>query len=148
MHVTGGRSLQQESGSWQACVIYCDCMIYLALAGRGGGTLGVFSFLSPSFLQPSVKTAESRAECERSINGLLILSSYISSLCYFKPSLRFMCRALALLLFFSFSLLKTHTRSDFRVYFSRWVETDVSQQVRLPPDLDGRKKKNTSIVRS
>lgn len=54
MHITGGK-VSNWSQFWQACVIYRDCRIYLASLGGKG----VFWFLCPSFLQPSVKAAES-----------------------------------------------------------------------------------------
>lgn len=78
------QSLQLESRLWQACCR--DCMIYLAsLVVEAASWEFSNSFLHHFY---SHQSKLHRAECERSINWLLMLPSCISRL-YFKPRLRF-----------------------------------------------------------
>lgn len=77
------QTLQLESTVWQACVIYCDCMIYLASQRRAGSFLIPFTIISTAISQ----RCRAGTVYERSINGLLMLPSYICSLCYFNSCL-------------------------------------------------------------
>lgn len=83
------QSLRLQSGSWQACVIYRDGMIYLASLGAEEASWEVSNSFLHHFYSHQSKPQRAGAKCERSINGLLMLPSYISCLCYFKPCLRF-----------------------------------------------------------
>ncbi len=82
------QSLQLESSLWQACVIYCDCMIYLASLRVEEASWEFSNSFLHHFYSHQSKLQRAGTECERSIKGLLMLPSYISSLCYFKPRLR------------------------------------------------------------
>lgn len=92
------QSLRLQSGSWQACVIYRDGMIYLASLGAEEASWEVSNSFLHHFYSHQSKPQRAGAKCERSINGLLMLPSYISCLCYFKPCLRFTFWASAFLL--------------------------------------------------
>lgn len=93
------QSLQLESSLWQARVIHCDCMIYLASLGEEEASWEFSNSFLHHFYSYQSKLQRAGTEWERSINGLLMLPSCISTFCYFKPSLRFTFRSPALCLF-------------------------------------------------
>lgn len=104
MHMTGGKISNRSQ-------VYDKLVSFTVTAGfiwprqerrrQAGSSLIPFSIISTAISQ-SCREQRLNAS-ERSINGLLMLPSYISSLCYFKPGLRFT--------FFDFQ------RSYFSLYF-------------------------------